>query len=89
VEIKFDSNENIEWHYMQLELNWIELNFKLTKFNSNSTIRLKFNWKEMRCKLTIFIFFENMNTMLNLFIYLLKDIDPKRHLSMLFYLVMG
>ncbi len=24
VEIKFHSNENIEWHYMQLELNWIE-----------------------------------------------------------------
>ncbi len=29
-----------------------ELIFKLTKFNSNSTIRLKLNWKEMRYKLT-------------------------------------
>jgi hypothetical protein len=24
--IKFHMNENIEWHCMQLELNWIELN---------------------------------------------------------------
>jgi len=28
VKIKFHSNENIEWHWIQLELNWIELNWR-------------------------------------------------------------
>jgi len=34
VKFKFHSNENIQWHYMQHELNWIELNSNSTKFNS-------------------------------------------------------
>ncbi len=48
MEIKFHTNENIEWHCMQLELNPIPklnyniLNSSLTKFNLNS-IGLKLN----------------------------------------------
>jgi len=39
VRIKFHSNKNIEWYCMQLELNWIPLQF-------NSTIGLRFNYNE-------------------------------------------
>ncbi len=54
VKIKFDVNENIEWHCMQLELiefvfnqveskvlNWIKIHW----------INFKLNWIEMKCKL--------------------------------------
>jgi len=33
VKFKFHSNENIQWHYMQHELNWIELNWIEFQFN--------------------------------------------------------
>jgi hypothetical protein len=48
VEIKFDSNENIESHCMHLEFNWIEFLFS---FKFNLTIQLRFNWKKIECKL--------------------------------------
>jgi hypothetical protein len=46
-------NENIEWHCLQLELNWnsIEIQFNLFELNQlDSTIGLKFNKWKMRCK---------------------------------------
>jgi hypothetical protein len=37
VKIMFHSNEIIEWHYMQLEMNWnpIQYNSDLIELNSN------------------------------------------------------
>jgi len=55
VKIKFHSNENIEWHCIQLEFNSI---LKCTQFNSiqlqnfnSNFIKFQFNWGEMGYKL--------------------------------------
>ncbi len=52
---KFHSNENIEWDYMCLELNWIHISLNWVqihwlKFELNR-IEFEFNWKQMGCKL--------------------------------------
>jgi hypothetical protein len=41
-------NSYIEFKYIKWNLNWIELNSNSTKFNYNSTIRLRFNWVELK-----------------------------------------
>jgi hypothetical protein len=45
LKIKFHMNENIEWHDMDIELNWIKIELK------HIQIQFKFNWKEMRSRL--------------------------------------
>jgi hypothetical protein len=49
VEINFHSNENIEWHCMQLEFKYIETKLKYIKWNSN-LIALKFIWNKIELK---------------------------------------
>jgi hypothetical protein len=44
------NNENIEWHCVQLELNWNEFQFNSNSMESNSEL-FQFNWKEISCKL--------------------------------------
>ncbi len=43
MEIKFQLNENIPWHCMQLELIWIEVKFSAIQ------VELSFNWIEFKC----------------------------------------
>jgi hypothetical protein len=45
LKIKFHMNENIEWHDMDIELNWIKIELK------HIQIQFKFNWKEMKSRL--------------------------------------
>jgi len=48
IESMLSLNENIEWHYMHLELNWIA--FKWIEFQFNNWTNIQFNWIQIQLK---------------------------------------
>jgi hypothetical protein len=88
---------NLKWIGIGFKLNWIEFkyiewNLDSIQFNSNlvefnSTIGLRFNWREwdqIGGEGS-----ENLLVSMVLEVFKKKNIDPKRHNSMPFYLGMG